>query len=219
MLGNKGHQHRGKEIVFRYHGAAGRIWCHICYPTFLTVCKGQSVFQCYGCECGHCVHVWGWSGLLWNLSPLAPLSSVCGVDESSPRRAGRIGCHRLQVRSHRGKETILLLGGPAVVCYQAAHQLPLQGDLFMFIMVKFTLSHVESITKNSFIIITVRLNQTRRYLTALCHKPSPPSLLTEITHRNNSVQLLLHSWLWLEAILVQVVYQSHSHDWKTSGWL
>lgn len=52
---------------------------------------------------------------------------VCGADESSPGRAGRAGCHGLQVRADRGKEAILLPGGPAVLRDQTAHQLSLQG--------------------------------------------------------------------------------------------
>lgn len=135
------------KFVFCYHGAAGRIWCHIMLQVSLL-----SHFP-YGVQRSVCCSIlWMW---MWTLcacvrmirfavkSVSSVISSVCGVDESSPRRAGRTGCHGLQVRSHRGKETILLLGGPAVVCYQAAHQLPLQGDLFMFILVAFQRSHVE----------------------------------------------------------------------------
>lgn len=66
-------------------------------------------------------------------SEISPtFSPVRGVDESSPRRAGRTGRHGLQVRAHRGEEAILLPGGQTVLCYQTAHQLPLQGDLFTF---------------------------------------------------------------------------------------
>lgn len=54
-------------------------------------------------------------------------SPVCRADESSPRRAGRAGCHGLQVGADRGKEAILLPGGPTVLCDQTAHQLSLQG--------------------------------------------------------------------------------------------
>lgn len=54
-------------------------------------------------------------------------SPVCRADESSPGRAGRAGCHGLQVRADRGKEAILLPGGPTVLRDQTAHQLSLQG--------------------------------------------------------------------------------------------
>lgn len=95
--------------------------------SLLTMCsKGHSVFKYSVCDVSACVRMLRFAvRSLW-------LSSVCGVDESSPRRAGRTGCHRLQVCAHRGKETILLPGGQTVLCYQTAHQLPLQGDLFTF---------------------------------------------------------------------------------------
>lgn len=54
--------------------------------------------------------------------------SVCGADESSPRRAGRTGGHGLQVGSDGGEEKILLPGGQTVLRHQTAHKLPLQGD-------------------------------------------------------------------------------------------
>lgn len=56
-------------------------------------------------------------------------SPVCRADESSPGRAGRAGCHGLQVRADRRKEAILLPGGPTVLRDQTAHQLSLQGRL------------------------------------------------------------------------------------------
>lgn len=61
-------------------------------------------------------------------------SSVCRADEPSPGRAGRAGCHGLQVRADGGKEAVLLPGGPTVLCDQTAHQLSLQGDRVTYVM-------------------------------------------------------------------------------------
>ncbi len=48
-------------------------------------------------EAGLCVRVLGCSGCSETRDFFF---SVCGVDESPPRRTGCPGCHRLQVRAH-----------------------------------------------------------------------------------------------------------------------
>lgn len=134
--GKKGHQRKGRSwdfVIMVQQAGYDVTYSSRSLCCFLTMCtKGHSVFimdvsvEKQGCVCT-CEVVQVCSEISRLLFP-----SVCGVDESPPRWAGRTGCHGLQVCTHWGKETVLLPGGPTVLCYQTAHKLPLQGDLFTF---------------------------------------------------------------------------------------